>query len=55
MNELEKSYEVFWADYLRMLVESGAVTKSTPTEEVWQMKAEFMAGIRGEREPEAVS
>lgn len=51
MNGLETSYEMFWAGYLAALAESGAVTAETPPEEIWQMKAEFMAGIRGERMP----
>lgn len=40
--------EYFWGGYLTALVKSGAVTSETPREEVLQMKAEFMAGIRGE-------
>lgn len=40
--------EVFWGGYLTVLHETGAVTIDTPAAEVGQIKAEFMAGMRGE-------
>lgn len=51
MDGLEASYEMFWAGYLSALAEEGLVTTETPPDEIWQMKAEFMAGIRGEWMP----
>lgn len=50
LSDLELSYEMFWAGYLKHLAEIGAVTAETPADEIWKMKAEFMAGIRGERQ-----
>lgn len=49
MDGLEASYEIFWAGYLSALAVEGLVTADTPPDEIWRMKAEFMAGIRGER------
>lgn len=40
--------EYFWAGYLKQLVQEGIVTMETPPSLVHQMKAEFMAGLRGE-------
>lgn len=48
MDALEESYEMFWAGYLKFLFNHGMVTVATPAEEIWAMKADFMAGIRGE-------
>lgn len=47
MSALEASFEMFWASYLRALADEGVVTAETPPDEIWKMKAEFMAGIRG--------
>lgn len=51
MDGLEASYEMFWAGYLHALAEEGMVTAETPPAEIRQLKAEYMAGIRGERMP----
>ena len=48
MSALEVSHEMFWASYLRALADGGVVTAETPPDEIWKMKAEFMAGIRGD-------
>lgn len=48
LSDLELSYEMFWAGYLKYLADIGAVTAEAPADEIWRMKAEFMAGIRGE-------
>lgn len=43
--------EWFWGGYLQALAESGVVTLDTPRAEIEQMRAEFMAGLRGEASP----
>jgi hypothetical protein len=45
MNDSNYLNEMFWADYLMFEVSQGNVTEET---DVAAMKAEFMAGIRGE-------
>ena len=40
--------ELFWGGYLAALVDAGTVTPETPRVEVERIKAEFMAGLRGE-------
>ncbi len=42
--------EMFWAGYLGHEIRVGNVTADTPHEDVARMKADFMAGPRGEEE-----
>lgn len=43
------TYEYFWVGYLTHLVDEGVVTMDTPPSLILEMKADFMAGIRGGR------
>lgn len=40
--------ELFWGGYLTVLHETGALTPDT---DIAQLKADFMAGLRGDRMP----
>lgn len=51
MTENPPFAEVFWGGYLQFLFNHGMVTVATSREEIEQMKADFMAGLRGEPMP----